>query len=324
MTASAMAGMASDFRALAELKGTAARNQTGATEATAREFEALFVQIMVKAMRQTVGKGLLSGPQAEVYQEMYDQQIARQVARDGGIGIAEMLLKQWGVQGGAPQSTPRSSYVMRPVAEPGARGNTTGLGIDDGVPPVDEVASTQTPRLKAPRLWDSPEEFIARLRPAAEAAARKIGGHAEAILAVAAHETGFGQHVAGRGDGRSSFNLFGIKATPDWREGRVFASTLEFEGGVMQRKREPFRAYHSPAASVLDFADFLRDNPRYAAALEHAGNPQRFIQELQKAGYATDPDYARKVNAVMQRVQKMSQAPVPTADKNSGETPRNG
>jgi flagellar protein FlgJ len=65
---------------------------------------------------------------------------------------------------------------------------------------------------------------------------------------------------------------------------------------------------------MQDFADFLRQNPRYETALSEADNPQRFIEELNKAGYATDPDYAEKVLSVMDKVNLMTQEIVMVAD----------
>ncbi|MGF1548218.1 MAG: flagellar assembly peptidoglycan hydrolase FlgJ [Thiotrichales bacterium] len=315
------ARLASDFGALAQLKGAAARETPEAKRETAQQFEALMVQMMVKAMRQTVGKGLLDSQHGELYQEMYDQQIAGQISKNGGIGIGAMLERLWGAAPTAPMAKTQS-YVMRTI--PRAAASTT----DDpgGAIFTDSSTAAPAPRFgtRGPELWRSPEEFIARIRPAAEAAARKIGVPSEAILAVAAHETGWGKHVAGRGDGRSSFNLFGIKATPDWQQPRVFANTFEFEGGVMERRREPFRVYHSPSESVIDFANFLKQNPRYGKALENGDNATRFIQELHKAGYATDPNYATKVNSVMERVRKMTQARAPMADNLEGKATRNG
>ncbi len=321
------ARLASDFGALAQLKNAAAHESPEAKRETAQQFEALMVQMMVKAMRQTVGKGLLDSQHGELYQEMYDKQIAGQISKNGGIGIGAMLERLWGAAPTPPSSTGATSYVMRNVPRSAATAttneDTSGAIFRD---PASATAAAPAPRFgtRGPEMWHSPEEFIARIRPAAEAAARKIGTQPEAILAVAAHETGWGKHVAGRGDGRSSFNLFGIKATPDWQQPRVFANTFEFEGGVMERRREPFRVYHSPSESVIDFANFLKQNPRYGQALENGANPTRFIQELQKAGYATDPDYAKKVNAVMERVRKMTQATAPSADNTPGKATRNG
>ncbi len=98
-------------------------------------------------------------------------------------------------------------------------------------------------------------------------------------------------------DGRSSHNLFGIKADSRWSGPQVGARTLEFRDGTLQREQASFRAYASPAESVADYAEFIAANPRYRDALA-AGDAARYLQELQRAGYATDPDYANKIMSI--------------------------
>jgi flagellar protein FlgJ len=96
-------------------------------------------------------------------------------------------------------------------------------------------------------------------------------------------------------DGSNAFNLFGIKATPSWRGDYVSVPTLEYEGGVAVRRQAAFRAYGSYGESFQDYVALVRDNPRYARALERATDPRAYMRELQTAGYATDPAYAEKV-----------------------------
>jgi flagellar protein FlgJ len=165
---------------------------------------------------------------------------------------------------------------------------------------------------------DSPQQFILGLWPAAEQAASRIGLPPEALLAQAALETGWGQHVMSTGDGRSSNNLFGIKADPRWDGERVRRITLEYEDGVAVQRRESFRAYESVDESFQDYIDFLKNNPRYLDALTKTHDIRAYFQALQQAGYATDPRYADKILSLlegseMQRAmaQLKSDAPLP-------------
>ena len=145
----------------------------------------------------------------------------------------------------------------------------------------------------------SPEDFVRRLLPAARATAEELGVDPRVLVAQAALETGWGKAVIQRDDGSSSHNLFGIKADSRWSGDTVHASTLEYEEGVVMRRREPFRAYASFADSFSDYLTFLRENPRYGEVLDRTGDPQGFVEGLQQAGYATDPKYAEKILSIL-------------------------
>ena len=146
--------------------------------------------------------------------------------------------------------------------------------------------------------WDSPEAFARSLWPAASRAAQELGTRPEAVLAVAALETGWGRHMPRRENGTSSNNLFGIKAH-GWKGDVTHAATLEFAQGAFARQVEPFRAYDSPESAVADFAHFVKSNPRYREALASGGDAVKFVRELHRAGYATDPRYAEKLEALI-------------------------
>jgi flagellar protein FlgJ len=142
------------------------------------------------------------------------------------------------------------------------------------------------------------EDFIRSLWPHARQVASELGVDPHALLAQAALETGWGRSVPCTAGGECSFNLFGIKAGGQWRGAQVAVPTLEYEGGVAVRKVERFRAYASAAESFRDYAKLIRDNPRYQDALNVGGDVAAFANALQRGGYATDPDYARKIVAV--------------------------
>lgn len=141
----------------------------------------------------------------------------------------------------------------------------------------------------------TPEEFVEKVKPYAEQAAQKLGVDSRVLIAQAALETGWGQHVIHQDSGRSSHNLFNIKAGSDWKQDKVAVSTLEFDGNVARHEQAQFRVYDGMAESFADYTQFIGERPRYANAVAKADNPYHYLQELQSAGYATDPKYAEKV-----------------------------
>jgi flagellar protein FlgJ len=149
----------------------------------------------------------------------------------------------------------------------------------------------------APLDCSSPEAFVRSVWPHAQRTAQELGVSPKALVAQAALETGWGRRLANRDGGASSHNLFGIKAGSRWNGERVNASTHEYANGVRQAERADFRAYGSVGESFSDYADLL-NNPRYAQARAAGHDTRRFAQALQSAGYATDPAYAAKINAI--------------------------
>lgn len=288
-----------DFSGLAALKHQAREDQSGATEKVAKQFESLFVQMMVKQMRQaSFGGGIFDSDRTRFYQDMYDQQLSLHLSEQGGMGIGEVLRRQLG---GNDESTEKSlngldAYWRHPVIQSHLNRQATESGGEtEAITPQSSVAeSANTVSL------DSPDQFVQALWSAAEDAAVKLGLPPEALLAQAALETGWGSHVMQSAQGECSHNLFGIKADQRWDGGQVKRETLEYEEGVAVRKRERFRTYASFEQSFQDYVDFVRSSPRYAEALENAEDPTAYFKSLQEAGYATDPAYADKILRVMQ------------------------
>jgi flagellar protein FlgJ len=295
-SSSDLADVYNDFSGLNKLHAEAAKQTDAAKRETAKQFESLFLQMMIKTMREAGGKGLLDSDQTEMARDMYDQQLAINLSKNGSIGIADMVMRQLGVE---PEPTLPESSKVQPI--------TRHLGFVENIWGHGESSPTTT-TTKTPR-WKTPEDFINDLYPAAEKAANKLGTQPEAVLAIAALETGWGKHVMNNSNGNSSYNLFGIKANHGWDKGATIASTLEFENGVMQRKNESFRAYHNATDSVNDFANFILNNPRYQNALQQAEDPQTFISEIHAAGYATDPKYVEKIQPIMQKIRLMTKNP---------------
>jgi flagellar protein FlgJ len=199
-----------------------------------------------------------------MYRDMLDQQLAIEMSRGHGLGLADKVARQLGGEGSAP-----------------ARRAGLSARIE-----------------RAPPLAQTAAEFVQQLLPHARDAARRLGVSAKAILAQAALETGWGKRLPGRHDGSTSWNLFGIKAGSGWRGDSVSVPTLEYDGDVARRMQARFRAYGSPAASFADYVALLAHDPRYAGALERGDDVGAFGRALQEAGYATDPDYGRKLEAL--------------------------
>jgi len=276
-----------DFSGLAALRARAREDQGAALDQVARQFESLFLQMMLKSMRDaSFGGGLMDSKQSEMYRDMFDKQIAMDMSQGEGIGLAEVLKRQLGAGISLAHSdlAPEDYLGMPIVAQPKAAA---------GAAPSDAPSD-------APALLDgSPEAFLDKLWPAAEEAAAKLQLAPEALLAQAALETGWGRHVMRHHSGDSSHNLFGIKADSRWQGEKVRVSTLEYRDGVPLKTRANFRAYSSFEDSFRDYVDFVQRNPRYRDALDKTQDAKAYFGALQQAGYATDPAYAEKIQRIL-------------------------
>jgi len=286
-------------------------------EKAARELEAQFAHMLIKSMRSASGGDPLGGDTR--YREMYDQQLARELTKGRGLGLAPMIVRQLERSAGtapapataAPAAMPlrrggdslpslpltpaAAMPAMLPLAPTRSGVSLPGLAPAQPAPP----ATTPGPdpaRADAPFDASTPEAFVRSIWPQAQKAAAELDVPAKALVAQAALETGWGRRLAGGKHG-SSLNLFGIKATGGWKGARVSAGTHEFVGGKRIQERAEFRAYGSVAESFADYTRLIgRD--RYAAARGTGDDVHRFATALQKAGYATDPSYAAKITAI--------------------------
>jgi flagellar protein FlgJ len=150
--------------------------------------------------------------------------------------------------------------------------------------------------------FDEPKDFVTALIGPAQKVQQELGVPFEVVIAQAALETGWGQKIIKGTNGDSSNNLFNIKADSRWAGDKITKETLEFEQGAMIKKSEPFRTYQSLTDSVDDYINFLSTSERYQEALQDSGNVEHFLQGLQKAGYATDPQYADKILGTLKTV----------------------
>ncbi|AXQ30399.1 flagellar assembly peptidoglycan hydrolase FlgJ [Solimonas sp. K1W22B-7] len=293
-----------DFGQFAGLKAQAREQNPAALLKTARQFESLMLQQMLKAMRAaTPGEDALGGgEQTNFYRDMFDQQLAVTLSSGKGVGLADMMVRQLkmsqslgGGETGVSLDTklPARSGLSALIAQRPevVQAPETTEPVQELKPPV-ALKSDETLTEFRPR---TPQEFIDAVLPHAEKAAKELGIPARVLVAQAALETGWGKHQIRHADGKASFNLFGIKADKSWDGDKVRTMTHEYEGGRMQRQDAKFRAYGSIAESFDDYARFLKSNPRYEQALRHQGSAHQFATGLQKAGYATDPSYAQKI-----------------------------
>jgi flagellar protein FlgJ len=310
-------GLVSDPASLNALAKSARTGGRVGMEAAARAFEGLLVGQMLKQMRSaSSGGGLFDSEQTKIYQDLHDQQLASQLSEGDGLGIRKALMRQL-----APELTNHSAErdptdLRLPERNPWLR-SMRRREVDAA---ASNTAGNKTAALAVPSLpsasgaaiasqgeWppSSPDEFLAYLKPYADQAAETLGMDTDILLAQSALETGWGKHVPRRADGGSSFNLFGIKADRGWEGDSVAVGTLEYRNGVAQREQAKFRAYASPADSFVDYVAFLRRNPRYRGALESTSG-EDFIRGLQRAGYATDPQYAAKILGIRDRLERLS------------------
>lgn len=290
--------LAIDANSIESLKIAARNNSPEALKATAKQFEALFVNMMMKSMREaTPQDGVFDNQQTRMYQSMLDQQLSQNMA-SRGIGLADVLIRQLSnlpgnaVQGdaatanGQPQDLRASlnNELLRSLSPRAVR--TTQTASDTGT--ADDASRPA-----------HVQAFQHALMPHAQAASRITGIPAKFMLGQAALESGWGKHVMKMADGSSSHNLFGIKASANWKGKTVDAVTTEYVNGVPQKRVEKFRAYDSYADSFRDYANLLRSNPRYEKVLANATDVHGFAQGLQRAGYATDPNYAAKLTNII-------------------------
>ncbi|EPL04900.1 flagellar assembly peptidoglycan hydrolase FlgJ [Pseudomonas sp. CF161] len=163
-------------------------------------------------------------------------------------------------------------------------------------------AVAQPPLAPAKSAFSSADDFVATMLPMAEQAAKRIGVDPRYLVAQAALETGWGKSVMRQQDGSSSHNLFGIKAGSSWKGDQARAITSEFRNGEMVKETAAFRSYDSYQDSFHDLVTLLQSNNRYQEVLKSADKPEQFVRELQKAGYATDPDYASKISQIAKQM----------------------
>lgn len=304
---------------------TSADDDSAARE-VANKFEALLVHNMLKSMRKTTMAEDTSNSKA-IYDDMLDEQLADTMIKSGGLGIADQILRQIKQQQGkTAEPTAASTTQTRDVQrlrelsvhlQRPASTTTNGMSAHASKATEShqqyEVANIGSLHL-ATSLWgssnttneprklnDRQREFVTSLAPHARRNAQRLGTSPDAIVAIAALETGWGRSMITDANGKNSHNLFGIKANT--RDNRYATSlTTEYVNGTAHKQHANFKTFDSDADAVDGFAEFILANPRYTKALKHASDSDRFFEELQHAGYATDPQYADKAKSIMRQI----------------------
>lgn len=291
-----------DFKGLAELRLNGQANPEETLRTAGRQFEAMFIQMMLKSMRDaSPGDSLMGSGGQDMYQDMFDKQMSLTLSAKSALGLGEVMVRQMQQAQAAPKNVSDAAAAEMPL-RPSA---PAGEALPPRIPAVPAAAAPAGPRAanqhESQSGFKTPEAFVAALWPAAQASAHELGVDPRVLIAQAALETGWGRSVLQQGDGRSSHNLFNIKAGESWEGGRVNVATLEYRDGVAMKERANFRVYDSFNDSFADYVEFIKSQPRYRDALANAGDPRQFVNELQRAGYATDPRYAEKIDAILRR-----------------------
>ena len=293
-----VSSFALDTQGLGDLKRSAKTGSAEATRGAAQQFEALFINQMMKSMRDaTPSDGLMDNQQTKMFTGMLDQQLSQNMAKRG-MGLADVLVRQLSSQNdakalaiggvdGANGTNGAASAIDIPLLQKQA-GPLKGMEVQTNG--ISASGRTQAPHVRA---------FQEKLGSHAAEAEAATGVPAKFMLGQAALETGWGKRMIRNADGTNANNLFGIKAGPSWKGKVATAVTTEYVNGHARQKVERFRSYDTPADSFKDYARMLANNPRYEKVLNHAGDASAFAHGLQRAGYATDPQYGAKLSKII-------------------------
>lgn len=297
-------GLAIDANSINGLRSSAKQNSPEALKGAAKQFEAMFLNMVMKSMRDaTPQDGPFDNQQTKMFTSMLDQQMSQNLAQRG-VGLADVLIRQ--LSNGLTKPPGMQDEDGMPLPIPLANGllndaekSRLAQGFANA-PSTGDATDEQRNKRRTPRPAHV-EAFQQRLQAEADEASKATGIPAKFMLAQAALETGWGKKQIRSKDGVSSHNLFGIKATGNWTGKVVEATTIEYVNGVPQRRVEKFRAYDSYADAFRDYGNLLRSNPRYEKVLANAHDVHGFAYGLQRAGYATDPHYAEKLSRIIRQ-----------------------
>lgn len=317
--------------------GTDGEAKKAALTEAAQQFEAIFTQMLLKSMRKAQevleSDSPFNSQSTKFYRDMHDQQMSLEMSSNGSLGLTDLIVRQLG--GDSDNFTPRTVLrndanleQIKKLAKEDKLNSIQMQSSDDymkeylsraNVIKSDETkipfdantldsrenkldATTKSSVNFSTPSFEQPKDFVTALTEPAKAVQEKLGVPFEVVIAQAALETGWGQKIIKHDNGTSSNNLFNIKADNRWAGDKVQKETLEFEQGSMVKKSAPFRAYQSLSESLNDYVNFLSDGDRYQDALQNPNNVEHFLQGIQKAGYATDPQYANKIMATLRTV----------------------
>lgn len=317
-----------DVQGFEGLRAQAASSPQQGLKTVARQFDAVFLNMMLKSMREATPKeGLLDSHDGATYTAMLDQQLAQQLSTKG-VGVADALVKQLSRNAGASQPAAGAGGAAAAlhalgamdtadasIGNIGAEGHaamTKALARAYSKASADgslsrgaagySAASALTPPLHGNGSSSKVDAFVEKMAGPAQAASAATGIPARFIVGQAALESGWGKGEIRHPSGETSHNVFGIKATKGWAGKTVSTVTTEYVNGKPQKVVEKFRAYGSYEEAMTDYANMLRNNPRYASVLDNSRDAASFAHGMQRAGYATDPHYAKKLISIMRQM----------------------
>ena len=295
-----------DVQGVDALRRTVRSSPQEGMKQASKQFEVMFLQMMLKSMREaTPSEGMFSSSQEKTYTSMLDQQLSQSLS-GRGLGLAEAMFSQlsrtMGSDASAPAATAGGQFPAAgalgapaiPVAVTPAPIRTPDLSFYDKATAQATLSRSILPQAHV-------EQFVSRMLPAAQRASQASGVPAQLIMAQAALESGWGKREIRTEDGKTSFNVFGIKADKNWKGPVVETTTTEYVNGAAQKTQARFRAYGSYEESFADYARFLTSNPRYANVLA-TPDAAAAAHGLQRAGYATDPNYGGKLVRIMEQM----------------------
>lgn len=289
--------LAVSAQSLDKLRLQAKQSPDQALKLVAQQFETVFMGMMLKSMRDaTPQDGIFDSEQTKMFTGMLDQQLVQNIS-SRGIGLADIMIKQLSRPSSSDIAQTRAESVL---AAPAPANSASAMPVPYGDRVANEINSSpsQPPSLQ--------QVFVRNMTPHAMQASQETGVPTHLVLGQAALESGWGKREIRHSDGSTSFNLFGIKAGANW-DGKVAeVLTTEYHNGVASKQVEKFRAYSSYTEAFSDYARLLRDNSRYAQVLQPGQGSHEVAHALQRAGYATDPNYADKLISVMNRIDTIS------------------
>lgn len=281
-------GVYTNVQGLESLRHEYSKDASGVKKEVSQQFESLLVQALLKSMRQAnkaCSSGLLNNDQSEFYGDLLDKQLSLVISKSG-IGLAKTI-ETYMDRVSPDGMVPEQGLNQFAHDSPGLMTSSTGAKMTP-----EPVKITQPPSVSG---FDTAADFVKNLWGSAKEAAKLIGVDPKILLAQAALETSWGKKIVPQGDGKSTNNLFNIKAGNKWEKDSAAFNTIEERDGVLVKEKAHFRAYDSFKASFVDYTRFLQENSRYGEALKNAPNPEKFIHSLQKANYATDQRYSEKI-----------------------------
>ena len=306
-------GLAVDARALDGLRRDAARDPQAAVRKAAGQFEALFMQQLLKSMRDAMPRSsLFAGTDHDSWVGMLDQQLSQSLSDRPG-GLADMIVKQLARHLSAPDAgAAAGSTASGVVGEPGTArdGFVAGASLprERSTASLDPQAAERLKSVLSRGIDVAQAAFVERVWPHALAAQRATGVPAAYVVGQAALESGWGRQEIRHADGRSAHNLFGIKAGAGWQGDSVDVTTTEYVDGSARRSVERFRAYGSYAEAFRDWASLMTGHERYAPVLRASRSVEGYASGMQRAGYATDPRYGEKLERTINRALMLGRA----------------